>query len=392
MFPHVSARTPVRLVSALFTAFLAVSIPAPVAAQACPGTTLSTALLHPLGIAPTNLGNLIISETGTTAAHSGRLSIVDTAGARRTLIDGLPSGINDVGEPAGPAGLIMRGRTAYVLIGIGDSVLPAPVPGRHLPNPNVSSPIFSSVLSIHFSANVERTTRGFTLSQADQQALAGGARVILSNGGGDTIEIELVADFPDYVPDPLPGNPQIVRGSNPFALDLAGDQLYVTDGGRNHLWQVDVPSGGISVLAVFPPIVPNPVGGFAPVLEAVPTGITFADGALLVTLFRGAPFPAGTSSVVRVDAATGAPSTLIGNLRTAIGVVSARDGYYVLQHSSGPGLFFGAPGVVLRFADPSGPAQTLVNCLTRPTAMWLDESSGTVYVIEFGGRLVALGL
>ena len=248
------------------------------------------------------------------------------------------------------------------------------------------------MLAVHFSAHVERTTRGFTLSQADQQTLAGGGRVNLSNGGGDRVELELVADFPDYVSDPLPGNPQIVRGSNPFALALAGDQLYVTDGGRNHLWQVDVPTGAVSVLATFPPIVPNPVGGFSPVLEAVPTGITYADGALLVTLFRGAPFPAGTSSVVRVDPATGAQPTLIGGLRTAIGVVRARDGYYVLQHSSGPGLFFGAPGVVLRFADPSAPAQPLANCLTRPTAMWLDDSSGIVYVVEFGGRLVALGL
>jgi hypothetical protein len=393
MFPPVSARSSFRMAFPVFAAALALSTPAPARAQACPGTTLTAALLHPLGIAQSNLGNLIISETGTMAAHSGRLSIVDTAGMRRTLIDGLPSGINDVSEPSGPHGIVMRGRIAYLLIGIGDSVLAAPgIPGRNIPNPNVSSPIFSSVLAIHFSANVERSTRGFTLSEADQGTLAGGKRVILSNGGGDTIELELVADFPDYVPDPLPGNPQIVRGSNPFALALVANQLYVTDGGRNHLWQVDVPTGDVSVLAAFPPIVPNPVGGFGPVLEAVPTGITAADGALLVTLFRGAPFPAGTSSVVRVDPVTGAQSTFIGGLRTAIGIARRSDGYYVLQHSSGPGLFFAAPGVILRFASPSGSAETLANCLTRPTAFWLDEASGTIYVTEFDGRLVALGL
>jgi hypothetical protein len=74
-----------------------------------------------------------------------------------------------------------------VLIGIGDSVLPGPIPTSHLPNPDVSSPLFSSVLAIHFSAAVEQKTAGFTLSIADQQALANGETVMLSNGGGDRV-------------------------------------------------------------------------------------------------------------------------------------------------------------------------------------------------------------
>ena len=122
--------------------------------------------------------------------------------------DGLPPRIRATSScrkqgrsrPAGPAGVIMRGRTIYVVLGIGDSVLAAPIPTRQLANPAVSSPIYSSVLAIHVSAPVEQTTSGFTLSTADQQTLAAGGRVILSNGGGDTIEIELIADSPDYVP------------------------------------------------------------------------------------------------------------------------------------------------------------------------------------------------
>lgn len=199
------------------------------AAQTCPGTTLTSDLRRPMGIAFSNQGNLIVSETGTPILHSGRISILGTDGNRRTLIDGLPSALSDVAEPAGPAGLVMRGRTLYVLIGIGDSVLAATVPTRNLANPNVSSPIFSSVLAIHFSAHVEKTTAGFILSLADQQALADRERVILSNGGGDTVRIELVTDFPDYVPDPLPGLPQIVRGSNPFGIAVVANQLYATE-------------------------------------------------------------------------------------------------------------------------------------------------------------------
>ncbi len=122
----------------------------------CPPDVVASGLQTPLGITQSNKGNLLVSETGTTTRHTGRVSIIDPgSNSRRTLLDGLPSGVNDVNEPSGPAGLFLRGRTLYVAIGIGDSVLPGLVP-----NPKVSSPIFSSVLAIHFSANVEKTTGG----------------------------------------------------------------------------------------------------------------------------------------------------------------------------------------------------------------------------------------
>jgi hypothetical protein len=248
------------------------------------------------------------------------------------------------------------------------------------------------VLAIHFSAHVEQATRGFTLSTADQQTLAAGGRVILSNGGGDTIEIELIADFPDYVPDPLPGNPAIVRGSNPFDLAIRANTLFVTDGGRNLVWAVDLASRTHSVLTTFPPI-PNPVPGFGPVVEAVPTGIEYVNGRLLATLFRGVPFPAGTSTVVEIDPETGAYASLIDGLKTAIGVTQlpGSDSYLVLQHSSGPAPFFGGPGVVLGFASPSSAPQVLANCLVRPTTMWFDAKSGNLYVAEvLSGRIVTL--
>jgi len=367
------------------------------AAQVCPGTTLTSELRRPMGMALSNQGHLIVSETGTAILHSGRISILRTAGNRQTLIDGLPSALNDVAEPSGPAGIVMRGRTLYVLIGIGDSVLPATIPTRHLANAEVSSPIYSSVLAIHFSAHVENSTAGFTLSLADQQALAARERVILSNGGGDTIEIELVTDFPDYVPDPLPGLPQIVRGSNPFGLALAGDSLYVTDGGRNLVWAVDLPARTHSSLATFAQI-NNPLFPVGPaMIDAVPTGITYADGHLLVTLFRGVPFAAGTSAVVQIDPSSGLQTPLITGLKTTIGVLqigAPRDpDHLVLQHSSGFAPFFMGPGVVLAFETPGSASSLIVNCLTRPTAMLLDQTSATLYVTEMlSGRLVAFQL
>src|SRR5262245_21485265 len=71
----------------------------------CPATEITTGLDFPLGIARTNAGNFVVSESGRRGVRqSGRLSIVHPSGKRWTLVDGLPSGTNDVGDPSGPAG------------------------------------------------------------------------------------------------------------------------------------------------------------------------------------------------------------------------------------------------------------------------------------------------
>src|ERR1700694_4287564 len=159
----------------------------------CP--QLISGLQIPLGITQSEKGNLFVSESGTLAPNTGRISIVDLGGDRRTFLDGLPSGINDVNEVSGPAGLFLHEHTLYVAIGIGDTIKAGPLPGTSVPNPNPpSSPIFSSVLAIHFSSYVERNTTGFTLTSANHQALANGEIVTLSNGGADRITVKLIAN------------------------------------------------------------------------------------------------------------------------------------------------------------------------------------------------------
>ena len=374
----------------------------------CPVTELTSGLQLPIGITQSNKRNLLVSESGPRGTtNTGSISIVGLDGTRRTLLDGLPSGPNDIGDPSGPAGLFMRGRTLYVVIGMGDVVVPVinpitglPIPGAGVPNPNgASSPIFSSVLAVHFSAYLEMTTEGLTLSMADQQALAAGEQVTLSQGNGDSMVIEMVTDFPNYIPNPLPTVPANVRHSNPFDLLVIDDVLYVTDGSRNLVWEVDIPTGGFSVLAEFPPVAnPLPIG--APTIEAVPTGIDHADGQLLVTLFRGFPFPAGTSVVEQIDPVTGDHAPFISGLRTAVDIIVIRGGgdddYLVLQHSSvgGPPLPpFTNPGRVLRFEEP-GTAPTVIaegpGCLIRPTSMTLDKKTGTLYVTEYSGRVLSI--
>jgi hypothetical protein len=332
-------------------------------------------------------------------ANTGRISIVNPNGIRRILLSGLPSGINDVQGVTGPQGLFMRGRTLYVAIGVGDVSVAGPIPGSDLPNPQgPSSPLFSSVLAIHFSSHVENTTAGFTLSSDDQNLLAAGGKLTLSHGGGDEITIELIANFPNYVPKPLPLVPENIGHSNPFGLVAVGDQLYVTDGGQNKLWQVDLPTGSFRTLTEFP-VVANPLfssgGPGGPTEEAVPTGITYSGGRLLVALFRGAPFAPGTSTVEQVDPVTGGHSGFISGLKTAIATLPVKDrgntDYLVLQHAS-TGPFFASPGLLLHFASPTSPGVLLTNCLVLPTAMALDEKTGNLYVTELGGQIVAIRL
>jgi hypothetical protein len=289
----------------------------------------------------------------------------------------------------------MRGRTLYVAIGVGNVSVAGGIPGSDLANPlGASSPLFSSVLAMHFSAHVENTTAGFALTNSDHFLLAAGGKLKRSNGGDDEITIELIANFPDYEHNPLPNLPANIRHSNPFGLVAIADQLYVTDGGQNKIWQVDIPTGSFHTLTEFPDVVNPlfPLGG-RQTEEAVPTGITYSGGRLVVALFRGAPFAPDTSAVEQVDPVTGGHSEFISGLKTAIATLPVKDRantvYLVLQHAS-VGPFFNSPGLLRRFAPPDSLGVTLANCLLLPTAMALDEKTNTLYVTELGGRLVAI--
>ena len=377
---------------------------APPAAAEC--TEFAAGLLRPLGITQSNRDNLLVAEAGTATPNNGRVSIVDPAGTRRTLIEGLPSGISyEANAPSGPTGVFLRGRTLYIAIGVGDAVSPGPSQGTARPNPNPSSPLLSSILALQFSAAVEKNTQGFSLTPADHQTLAAGQPVTLSNAAGETARIEMIVNFPDFTSAPLPQDPDNVRNTNPFALLALGDRLFVTDGGQNLIWRVDLSARAFSTLTAFdripnPQFNPNPpppsLGG--PFLEAVPTGITYADGQLIVTLFRGFPFPSGTSTVMSVDPVTGSQIALINGLKTAIRALpiiadddqSAATKYLVLQHASGPVQT--PPGLLLLFDNPATEPTTLASCLTAPVSMILDPQAGTLYITELGGRIVTIPL
>ncbi|CAN5359432.1 hypothetical protein BH20VER3_BH20VER3_12880 [soil metagenome] len=357
-------------------------------------------LLRPLALTQTQKGNFIVAESGTTTPNTARLSIVDLAGNRRTLVEGLPAGVNfETNSPSGPAGLLMRGRTLYVAIGVGNNVIAGPSMGTTRANPNPSSPLLSSILAFHFTGAVEQNTQGFTLTMAHQQTLAAGTPVTLTNSAGESLRVEVLVNFPNTTPDPRPDFPENVRNVNPFGLVAVGERLFVSDGGQNLVWRVDLAARTFDVLARFPNI-PNPqfpgLGG--PFLEAVPTGITYSQGRLLVALFRGFPFPAGTGTIMQVDPVSGSFSSFIGNLKTSIDILAIRRDddataaiqHLVLQHASGPVLT--PPGLLLRFVTPGGMPITEASCFTAPSGMVLDSTTGRLYVTQLNGTIVTLNV
>lgn len=306
-------------------------------------------LQRPSKVVRTPAGNLLVAEVGTAAApvNTGRVSIVDADGGRRTLIDGLPSAPkNAANTPSGPSGLFLRGRTLFVAIGEGNPTLAGPVPRTEVPNPAVASPIFSSVLAVHFSAKVEQKTTGVSLTLADHVALKAGDRLVREDAAGRRITIELVVDFADYVAEPVPALATNVRHSHPYGVAADADYLYVADGGYNLVHKVDIDTGLYATLVSLPPS-PNPTPVGPRTVENVPTSIRWDGDRLLVTVLSGFPFVPGLSEVRAVDPATGATSVVVAGLSSAIDVIPLTVdgdtvGYLTLEYSlahlvGGPG-------------------------------------------------------
>ena len=356
----------------------------------------ATGLKAPVKITFINPDHLLVAEGGD-GPNTGRLSLLDrSTGARRTLLDKLPSGFAPPNnDPIGPSGLEMSGRTLFITIGAGDATLNGPVPATEMPNPNPSSPIFSSVLAIDLSSVNESMTAGFTLTAANQTALKSGSQVTLNDGSGQTLTIRLVVDFPDFVAEPRPNFAGNVRPSNPFGLLAAANFLYVVDAAMNLVRRVDINTGATSTLATFAPIPrPSPApppGG--PVVEPVPDSVRLFGDQLLVPFLTGFPFQPGLAQVRKVDIASGNQESFITGLTSAIDVLHVRAGgadrFFVLEFSAN--MLQGAPGRLKLFNSPSGAPAVTVDNLMTPTSLARDERTGALFVTEiFAGRVVQI--
>ena len=383
-----------RIIIAAF-AILAVALSG-VSVEAQIITDLTVGLKRPAKVILSEQGNLIVAEEGT-GNHDGRISIINPqTGVRRTLLDGLPSAAGRFNLPQGPSGLVMRGRTLYFTIGEGNPTVACPLPCTEIPNPaGASSPIFSSALALHFSASAEMKTSGFALVPTDDFALKNGDKLNFDNGKGDKATLELVADFPDVSPDPIPGAPQNVAASNPFGIEIIANHLYVVDGGNNNVWKADINKGEIESLVTFPTII-FPSGQRQ---EAVPTSVHVFGEQLLVTLLRGGdsnPLGAGLAEVRLVDPLTGSDSPFFAGMTSAIDVLPVQtagnpDYFYVLQFGvfappNGPGFM---PARLLRFDAPGTSPMSSFVLPNFATSMVRDEATGDLYMTRlFASRVI----
>ncbi|MEK6405376.1 MAG: ScyD/ScyE family protein [Acidobacteriota bacterium] len=359
-------------------------------AQSVTTSVFATGLNAPTKIIISPKGNLLVAEAGS-GPNTGRISIIGSTGNRRTLVDGLPSGLAPPdGGPSGPSGLEMRGRTLFVVIGAGDGTLSGPVPGSEIQNPTPSSPFLSSVLSLRLSPQAEATTQGFTMTVADQTALQTRGFLNLADAAGNELLVELVTNFRNFSEEPRPDLPTNVRASNPFGIVLRGRTLYIVDASLNLVWEVDSDTGDKRVFVTFAPK-PNPLPFGPPVLDAVPDSIRLLGKSLLVSFLTGFPFPPGGAEVRRIRLANTANEPFIGGLSSAIDVLPAkdssdRDQFFVLEFSANQ--LQNAPGRLSRFDAMGGARVVLVDNLVSPTSLARDLTTGDIYVVEiFPGRI-----
>jgi hypothetical protein len=372
-------------------------------------------LKAPTRIVMTAKGNLLVTESGD-GPNAGRLSVIDRqTRQRRTILDGLPAGPSAEGGISGPSGLAVQGRTVYVTIGAGDAVEAGPAPGSEKPKANPSSPLLSSLLAVRVPANVEELTAGFTLTAADHAALKGGERLALSNGAGDRLTVELIADFPDYTAEPRPDFAENVRVSNPFGVAAGGNLVYVVDASQNVVRVVGADSGAYSTLSTFAQYT-NPLPFGPPKIDAVPDSVRLFGDRLLVTTLTGFPFPAGVAQVRQVNLATGEQSALINGLTTAIDVLPVRtppahgegapplasnaarkgggkvapledrENFFVLRISDQ--MLQNAPGRLLLYDSPNEGPVTLAAPLVGPTGLARDPKNGDIFITSIFTGLV----
>jgi hypothetical protein len=359
-------------------------------AKAQTATTFVTGLKSPVKIIYSQrYGVFFVSEAGMpTTVNTGRISVVGNDGSVSTLIDGLPSGpAAPNNDPSGPSAMWLDGNSLYIAIGAGNTVLSGPAPGSEIPNPNVASPIFSSIIEMKLPGRGRLGIASYQIQPADHARLATGETLNLGFGAFRS-SLRLAANFPDYTPNPRPDVPNNVRASSPFGLVGAGNNLYVADAGQNQIRTVSLISGNTGILFTYPPRM-NPLPG-PPFIDAVPDSLRVFGNKLLVTFLTGFPFPAGLADVRQIDLDSGAESQLIGGLTTAIDVLPVANGFcnsfYTLEISMN--LAGGAPGRLHRFNSPGGTPTVISSTLVSPTSMALHPPSGDLLITEiFPGRI-----
>lgn len=353
---------------------------------------VATGLQGPQKIVLTPAGSILVTETST-AANSGRISIVNRAGSRRSLFEGMPSGTEVTGGGSGPTAMALHGsRLLYVAIGGGDAERRGEN-GTAVHNPQgISSPIFTAVLKVEFSADVDNLLGTFSLSAQDQTKLADGGEVTLTDGSGGSAKVTVLADLPNSIPDAR----TIYRFSNPWGLALNpdGSTLYLADASANSLISISTASGRWNRFVRFPPAQnPTPVG--PPMIDAVPTNLRWHDNHLLVPFLTGFPFVPGRAQVLSVEPGTGKSEPFITGLSSSVDILVRTKGdgttqFFTLEFSQNQSATPAGPGRLRRYDTWQG--ETVLSNLRAPTSLAYDAATKELYILELTGRLLKLQL
>jgi hypothetical protein len=342
-----------------------------------------TGLSAPQRVIMTASGNFLVTETST-AVDSGRVSYVTRSGARRSLLEGMPSGTDVTGGGSGPTAMALRDRTLYVAIGGGDAERAGAQPGTSQLNPKgMSSTVFASVLRFTFSQDIDAVSEAFRPTQAQFQSVADGNEVEISNGAGGTARVMLLARTVLSQPDPI----SIYRFSNPWGLALSNDggTLWMVDASADALYSINTATGRIRKVMRFPKTVnQTPIG--PPMVDAVPTSVRVYGDQLLVSFLTGFPFASGAARVLLVDPQAGTADPFIVGLTSATDVYTRNGRFYVLEFSQNQIATPPGAGLLVRYDSPAPTVVT--DQLQAAVSMVEDPSTGEIFVLELTGRLM----
>ncbi|MGA7306407.1 MAG: ScyD/ScyE family protein [Rhodothermales bacterium] len=210
--------------------------------------------------------------------------------------------------------------------------------------------------------------------------------IVQGEGTGDLSESILLVDTTGFTPGDDPLGPSDIdavynlgdfvdgalgEGSNPFALTFVprSDLVFVSDSKANAIVQGE--DGVLSILTQLPDV-PNSGTTGPPMVDAVPTGIDYQEGKLLVATLTGFPFNEGAASIFAIDT-LGSVTKLIGDLTTVVDVQGIPGGGIVfLEHRFGTDA-----GALYKFKD--GELTELATGLDQPVGLRIGHR-GEVYV------------
>jgi hypothetical protein len=343
----------------------------------------------------TPAGNLLVSEGGTAVPNTGRISIVDRQGRRRSLLEGLPAGRGHNIPAFGPTGLRLDGHTLYLLIGEGDVQVGPPF-SINLNGP--SSPTFHSVLQIRFSADVDSIGSAFELSSVNHWALRDGYDIELRNASGDQATFHLLTSFPSLMRNVL-GGAALHRPSDPYSawLDAANNALYVVDASAETLIRVNTVTGHSVVLTRFQSDVRVTTNG-STMVDTVPTAACPVGDSWLISFLSASPYPAGASSVRLWRPADGTWSRLpplIGDLTMTNDLLCLAGGTataprLVTVEFNTTGDLTAASGRV-QLVEGSQ-KRLLAQNLPAPTSVAQDSTTGDLFVATVTGSIFRVSL